>query len=121
MLVKALKDFSSTTYGNVSAGQVLEVNESRARQFNAHGLTAPMEYETKVIRQVPTDAGAERPSSSSPADQAPAKKTRKRRSKKDESSPSTVRSDSAPMQTPYTPETTSGGNSTGETGETSEG
>lgn len=82
MKVKALKDFCSAAKGNVSKGQVLELSEQLAREWNAHGLTAPIEYETKVIREVPTDAGAAKPSSSLPADPAPAPKTRKKRKKK---------------------------------------
>lgn len=55
MRVKALKDFSSTVYGNVSAGQVLPaVPESLAAQWNAIGLTAAVEYDTKVVPQAPT-------------------------------------------------------------------
>ena len=81
--LRALKDFSTARYGNVSAGQTLrDVPDVLAKQWNAHGMTAPLEYETKVIREVPTGAGAEKPSSSSPADQAPAPKTRKKRGKK---------------------------------------
>jgi len=120
MRVKAIKDFISTSHGNVSAGQVLEVSEARARHFNAHGLTAPMEYETKVIHEVPSVAGRGKPSSSLPADQAQQKKTRRKRKKKGELSPSTVPSDSAQMQTPSMQGTANGGTTTGTTGETSQ-
>lgn len=83
MDVKTLKDFSSTRYGNVSAGQVLrDVPDRMAKEWNAHGITAPIEYETKVIREVPTVPGEEKPSSSSPADPAPQKTTQKKRGRK---------------------------------------
>ncbi len=83
MDIKALKDFQTARYGNVSRGQRLpDVPDSLAKQWNAIGMTAPIEYETKVIREVPLDAGEAKPSSSSPADPAPAPKTRKKRKKK---------------------------------------
>lgn len=96
MWVKALKDFASTTYGNISAGQVLPVDEGIGQQFIQHGLVEAFEpppkperpplalgsSETQEASGIPTDAGGEAPSSSSPADRVPVKKTRVQRRQK---------------------------------------
>lgn len=81
MEVIALKDFVSTVYGNVSAGQkLIDVPDGLVKHYREHGLaTLAATYETKVIPEIPTVPGEGAPSSSSPADQAPTRKTRRRR------------------------------------------
>lgn len=86
MEVIALKDFVSTVYGNVSAGQKLDVPDGLAKRYQEHGLaTLAATYETKVIPEIPTVPGEGAPSSSSPAGQAPTRKTRRRRKQTDPS------------------------------------
>lgn len=122
MRVKAIKHFVSTVYGNITEGQVLDPPEGLAKHMISNGLAKPeADYSTKVVREVPTDAGEANESTSSPADQASPKQTRKKRGKrKGELSPSTVPSDSAETQTRSTLGITSGGRTTGTTGEDSE-
>lgn len=78
MRVKATKDFSSTVHGNVSTGEILNCTDGLGRHFIEHGLAKPVEYDTKVVREVPTVPGEGKPSSSSPAARASRKKTPKR-------------------------------------------
>jgi hypothetical protein len=95
MRVKALKDFSSTTYGNVSAGDVLDMPDGLAKHNMAAGRVEAFQaptYNTKVVHEIPTVAGVEVEPSSSPADQALPEKTPKV-SKKKKSLQSTVQSD----------------------------
>ena len=82
--LRAIKDFSSTVHGNVVTDQLLlKVEPGLANHYIQNGLAVEETYDTKVVREVPSVAGAEKPSQSLPADPAPKKKTRKRRKKKD--------------------------------------
>ena len=55
--------------GRKPAGSIVELSDKVAARYLAQG--AVERYETKVIRETPLpDAGAEEPSSASPADQA---------------------------------------------------
>lgn len=67
MNFKAKKDFSSVRLGNVSSGQIVELNESIGRKMVEGGLLE--EYDTKVIKQAPKDKG---PANSSASPAAPA-------------------------------------------------
>lgn len=68
MYVKAIKDFSSTMLGNVKSGRIMDVQDEHAKHLVANGLCEPYQtntYATKVVREVPSPAGTEKPSGSS--------------------------------------------------------
>lgn len=75
MLVKTLKQFSSTVTGNVQAGQTLEVNDSIARQFISAGMV--QEVDKTPLSTSDTDG-----TTSSVSQAAPASPKRKRTTSK---------------------------------------
>jgi hypothetical protein len=86
MDVKALKNFNSTLYGEIQAGQIFDCKSGLAHQWAAAGmveLVKPTEYETKVVvntpkvGDVPLVSGRERESGLSQAAPASPKKTPK--------------------------------------------
>lgn len=97
MHVKAKKQFSSAELGNVAEGQILPVSPGHGQHLINAGLaeaysTGGETYSTKVVREVPTDAGPEKPSGSS----RPARRSRSKTAKRSaasESSSSTPASD----------------------------
>lgn len=95
MRVRVIKQFSSTTYGNMKEGDIIpDMPESLAKHNIAAGRVQPHEatYNTKVVREVPTVAGEDKELSLSPADPASPKRTYRKSGKK-KSSRSTVQSD----------------------------
>lgn len=94
MDIIATRDFSTTTHGNISGGDRFtvgkDISEGFARHMVEHGLgEIEQEYQTKVVRDIPSDAGVEKPSSSSLAARPSPKKTPKRSAGKGGSSRST--------------------------------
>lgn len=82
MDVIATKAFSSTTHGNVVEGQKLPCTDALGKHYIDIGLAKLPTYQTKVVREVPTVSGAEKPSVSSPVAQVSTEKTQRKQKKK---------------------------------------
>lgn len=84
MDVKAKKQFSSAELGNVAEGQILPVSPGHGQHLINAGLCEAYstggDYGTKVVREVPTDAGPEQQSGSS----RPARRSRSKTAKRSE-------------------------------------
>ena len=93
MKIKAIGQWSTEMLGNVSDGDILDLDPFMAEQFIQRGYAAPLNpYETKVVKQtpvvgdVPLASGPGNDVSSSPAAPASQPKTaRSSRAKKQSS------------------------------------
>lgn len=94
MRIKALKTFASTSLGNVDEGRVFDTSDAHARHLIENGLCKEIEasYGTKVVREVPTEAGEAKPYGASRRGRR-SRKTTAKGSEDGESSPSTPASD----------------------------
>jgi hypothetical protein len=92
MKIKAIGQWSSEVIGNITDGQVLEVDPFLAEQFIQRGYAVAVEgYETKVVREtpkvgsVPLASGLDSDASLSPAAPASPEKTAKKSKAKKQS------------------------------------